>query len=117
MMAGKKGRKAMAGPDLDEQRVLNSAAILSGGTGTCGKVDVARIKMDVVGTDQTSEPRPGQCGTSNTQERKGSETSEADKNRRVEIYLVPHNSAILPPAVKNARPVPEAAVKALGCPH
>ena len=117
MMVGKKGRKAMAGPDLDEQRVLNSAAILSGGTGTCGKVDVSRIKMDVVGTDQTSETRPGQCGTSNTQERKGSETSEADKNRRVEIYLVPHNSTILPPAVKNARPVPEAAVKALGCPH
>ncbi len=117
-MMGKKGRKAAAsGPDLDLQRVLNTAAILSGGTGTCGKVDVSRIKYDVVGTDQTSEPRTGQCGTSNTQERKGSETSEADKNRRVEIYLVPHNSTILPPAVKNARPLPEAEVKALGCPH
>ena len=114
---GKKGRKAVGGPSLDEQRVLNSAAILSGGTGTCGKVDISRIKMDVVGTDQTSEPRTGQCGTSNTQERKGSETSEADKNRRVEVYLVPHNSTVLPPAVKNARPVPEAEVKALGCPH
>ena len=119
-MAGKKkGRKAAAGPDLDEARVLNTAAILSGGggTGTCGPVDVARIKMDVVGTDQTSESRTGQCGTSNTQERKGSETSEADKNRRVELYLVPHNSTVLPPAVKNVRPVPEAEVKALGCPH
>ena len=117
--AGKKrGRRAAAaGPDLDEQRVLNAAAILSGGTGTCGKVDISRIKMDVVGTDQTSESRTGQCGTSATQERKGSETSEADKNRRVEIYLVPHNSTVLPPAVKNAQPVPEAEVKALGCPH
>jgi outer membrane protein OmpA-like peptidoglycan-associated protein len=114
---GKKGRKGVAGPDLDLARVLNTAAILSGGTGTCGKVDVSRIKYDVVGTDQTSEPRTGQCGTSNTQERKGSETSEADKNRRVEIYLVPHNSTVLPPAVKNARPVPEPEVKALGCPH
>ena len=115
---GKKGRKAaMTGPTLDEQRVLNAAAILSGGTGTCGKIDVSRIKMDIVGTDQTSDTRTGQCGTSNTQERKGSETSEADKNRRVEIYLVPHNSTVLPPAVKNPRPVPEAAVKALGCPH
>jgi outer membrane protein OmpA-like peptidoglycan-associated protein len=114
----RKGRRAATtGPTLDEQRVLNTAAILSGGTGTCGKVDVSRIKMDIVGTDQTSEPRTGQCGTSNTQERKGSETSEADKNRRVEIYLVPHNSTVLPPAVKNARPVPEAEVKALGCPH
>jgi uncharacterized 2Fe-2S/4Fe-4S cluster protein (DUF4445 family) len=114
---GKRGRKAVGGPDLDEARVLNAAAILSGGTGTCGKVDVSRIKMDTVGTDQTSETRTGQCGTSNTQERKGSETSEADKNRRVEVYLVPHNSTVVPPAVKNARPVPEAAVKALGCPH
>jgi outer membrane protein OmpA-like peptidoglycan-associated protein len=113
----KKGRKGAAGIGLDEERVLNAAAILSGGTGTCGKVDISRIKMDVVGTDQTSETRTGQCGTSNTQERKGSETSEADKNRRVEIYLVPHNSTVLPPAVKNARPVPEAEVKALGCPH
>jgi outer membrane protein OmpA-like peptidoglycan-associated protein len=117
--AGKKGRKAAAatGPDLDEQRVLNAAAILSGGTGTCGKVDVSRIKMTLVGTEQISETRTGQCGTSNTQERKGSETSEADKNRRVEIYLVPHGSTILPPAVKEAHPVPEAEVKALGCPH
>jgi outer membrane protein OmpA-like peptidoglycan-associated protein len=116
---GRKGRRAAAatGPTLDEQRVLNTAAILSGGTGTCGKVDVSRIKVDFVGTDQTSETRTGQCGTSNTQERKGSETSEADKNRRVEIYLVPHNSTVQPPAVKNARPVPEAEVKALGCPH
>lgn len=117
LAAGKKGRKAAAGPSLDEQRVLNAAAILSGGTGTCGKVDVSRIKMDVVGTDQTSETRTGQCGTSNTQERKGSETSEADKNRRVEVYLVPHNSSVLPPAVKNVRAVPEAEVKALTCPH
>jgi len=113
----KKGRKAAAATALDEQRVLNTAAILSGGTGTCGKVDISRIKMDMVGTDQTSETRTGQCGTSNTQERKGSETSEADKNRRVEIYLVPHNSTVLPPAVKNARPVPETEVKALTCPH
>jgi hypothetical protein len=113
----KKGRAATSGVSLDEQRVLNTAAILSGGTGTCGKVDISRIKMDVVGTDQTSETKTGQCGTSNTQERKGSETSEADKNRRVELYLVPHNSTVLPPAVKNVQPVPEAAVKALTCPH
>ncbi len=112
-----RGHKAEAGRLLDEQRALNAAAILSGGTGTCGKVDISRIKVDWVGTDQTSETRPGQCGTSNTQERKGSETSEADKNRRVEVYLVPHNSTTFPPAVKNAKPAPEAEVKALGCPH
>src|SRR6478672_12012968 len=81
------------------ERVLNAAAVLSGGTGTCGKVDPSRIKVDWVGTDQTSETRPGPCGTSNTKERKGSQTTEADRNRRVEVYLVPHNSTSMPPAV------------------
>ncbi|HEY3940580.1 MAG TPA: PKD domain-containing protein [Bryobacteraceae bacterium] len=112
---GRRGHHAET-HELDEQRVLNAAAVLSGGTATCGKADPSRIKVDWVGTDQTSETRPGQCGTSNTKERKGSETSEADKNRRVEVYLVPHNSTSMPPAVKNAKPLPESEVKALGCP-
>ena len=116
----RKGRKAApeAGLSLDEQRALNAAAVLSGGTATCKNVDPARIKIDWVGTDQTSETRLGQCGTSATKatERKGSEVSEADKNRRVEIYLVPHNSATMPPAVKEAKPLPDSVMKALGCP-
>jgi hypothetical protein len=114
---GRRGRRAAAATRLlDEQRVLNAAAVASGGTATCGKVDPSRIKVDWVGTDQTSETRPGQCGTSNIKERKGSQTSEADKNRRVEVYLVPHNSTAMPPAVKNAKALPESDVKALGCP-
>lgn len=113
-----RGRRASATPAtaLDEQRVLNAAAVLSGGTGTCAKIDTSRIRVDWVGTDQTSDTRPGQCGTSNVQERKGSQTSEADKNRRVEVYLVPRGSSSMPPAVKNIKPLPEAQVKALACP-
>jgi len=116
--AGKRGRKSMAPTPLDEQRVLNAAAVLSGGTGTCGKVDPSRIKIDWVGTDQTSETRPGQCGTSATKatERKGSEVSDADKNRRVEVYLVPHGSATLPPAVKAPKPLSASTMKMLACP-
>jgi len=109
-------RRRGGGRPLDEQRVLNSAAVLSGGTGTCAKVDPSRIRVDWVGTDQTSETRPGLCGTSNVRERKGSRTSAADKNRRVEVYLVPRNSQAVPPAVKNIKPLPEREVKALGCP-
>lgn len=113
-----KGKRAAAAAAaaLDEQRALNAAAVLSGGTGTCAKIDPARIKYDFVGTDQTSETRPGQCGTSNTKERKGSVTSEADKNRRVEVYLVPRGSTSMPPAVKNAKPLPAAKMKSLACP-
>ncbi|MBV9036740.1 MAG: outer membrane beta-barrel protein [Acidobacteriaceae bacterium] len=115
---GRRGRRAPATPPtaLDEQRVLNAAAVLSGGTGTCATVDPSRIRYDVVGTDQTSEPRPGQCGTSNIKERRGSQVTEADRNRRVEVYLVPRGSTNMPPGVKNARPLPEDRVKALGCP-
>jgi outer membrane protein OmpA-like peptidoglycan-associated protein len=113
---GRRGRNRTPPTPLDEQRVLNAAAVLSGGTGTCAQVDPSRIRYDVVGTDQTSETRPGQCGTSNIKERKGSQTTEADKNRRVEVYLVPHGSNTMPPAVKNPRPIPADRVKALGCP-
>jgi len=113
-----RGRRRAATPPtaLDEQRVLNAAAVLSGGTGTCGTIDPSRIRVDWVGTDQSSETRPGQCGTSNVKERKGSQTTDADKNRRVEVYLVPRGSSSLPPAVKNVKPLPADQVKALGCP-
>ncbi len=118
--ARRRGRRAPAQPKipLDEQRALDAAAVLSGGTGTCGKIDPSRVKIDWVGTDQTSDTRPGQCGTSATKatERKGSEVSEADKNRRVELYLVPHNGTAMPPAVKNPRPLPADVMQALGCP-
>jgi outer membrane protein OmpA-like peptidoglycan-associated protein len=118
---GRRGRRrAAAQRALDEQRVLNCAAVLSGGTGTCGKVDPSRIKVDWVGTDQTSDPQPGLCGTSNLpsqKERRGSTVSGADKNRRVEVYLVPAASQTMPPAVKNVKPLPEQEVKALGCPR
>jgi outer membrane protein OmpA-like peptidoglycan-associated protein/opacity protein-like surface antigen len=115
-----KSRRRRAPPEsgmpLDEARALNAAAVLSGGTGTCAKVDPSRIKIDWVGTDQTSESKPGLCGTSNIKERRGQATTEADKNRRVEVYLVPHNSTSMPPGIKNPRPLPEDTMKALGCP-
>ena len=114
-----RGRRAPAVHPLDEQRVLNAAAVLSGGTGTCAKIDPSRIKVDWVGTDQTSTPDPGLCGTSargSQKERKGSQVTAADKNRRVEVYLVPSNSQAMPPAAKSVRPLPEREVKALGCP-
>jgi outer membrane protein OmpA-like peptidoglycan-associated protein len=114
--ARRRGRRAAAPTPLDEQRALNAAGVLTGGTGTCAKIDPSRVKIDWVGTDQTSETRPGQCGTSNIKERRGSQTTEADKNRRVEVYLVPRNSQAMPPAVKNARPLDPATMKAIGCP-
>jgi outer membrane protein OmpA-like peptidoglycan-associated protein len=117
---GRRGRHGREeGRSLDEQRTLNCAAVLSGGTGTCGHVDPSHIRVDWVGTEQTSEPQPGLCGTSNLpaqKERRGSQTNASDRDRRVEVYLVPRNSTTMPPAVKNVKPLPERQVKSLGCP-
>ncbi len=120
-MAGavRKGRRSTAGRSLDEQRALNAAAVLMNDTKTCGTVDPSQIKIDTEGTDQTSAPDPGLCGTSNLpseKERKGSMVTDADKERRVEVYLVPKGSQGMPPAAKNVKPIPEAVVKAIGCP-
>jgi hypothetical protein len=119
LIPARKGRNAAPARTLDEQRALNAAAVLTGDHGTCATVDVLQVMMDAEGTDQSSTPDPGICGTSTlaaTKERRGSKVSDADKERRVEVYLVPKGSKVMPPAAKNAKPVPESVVKALGCP-
>lgn len=103
---------------LDMQRVLNAVAVLTGGTGTCAKVDAARVKVDWTGTEQISDMQPGLCGTSTRTaagERSSSKVSTADQNRRVEVWLVPKGTK-LPAAFKNAKPLPEKELKKLGCP-
>ena len=126
-----RGRRVEAGQSLDEARVLNAAAVLTGGRVergngedrhvVCTNVDLSRVKGDWVGTEQTSTPKPGLCGTSNLpsaqSERPGQSVTEADENQRVEVYLVPRGSRALPPAVKNLKPLPEREIKALGCPR
>jgi hypothetical protein len=119
LMVVRKGKKAPPARTLDEQRALNAAAVLMNDTKTCATVDPTQVKIDAEGTDQTSTPDPGLCGTSalpSQKERKGSMVTEADKERRVEVYLVPKGSQAMPPASKNAKPVPESVIKALGCP-
>ena len=114
---GKKG--AAQAKTLDERRALNAAAVLMNDTKTCGTVDPTQVKIDVEGTDQVSTLEPGLCGTSalpSQKERKGAAVTDADKERRVEVYLVPKGSQGMPPAAKHVRPVPESEVKAIGCP-
>ncbi len=110
----RRGANPEAGLPLDEARALNSAAVLSGGGGTCGNVDPSRIKLAWVGTDQTSPTQPGLCGTSNIKERRGQTTTEADAPQRVEVYLIPRGSQALPQGVQ-VQPTPDM-LKALGCP-
>ena len=112
-----RGKKRIEGEGLDEARTLNAAAVLSGGTGTCAKVDMSRVKVVYMGTTQQSEPRPGLCGTSTRpaeKERRRFELNDSDKNSRVEVYLVPKGGSL--PNVTGLKPLPESQVQALGCP-
>ena len=104
--------------NLDRNRVLNTAAILSGGTGTCTALDRSRIKGSWVGATQETESLPTSCTVSTTapKERRGAavEAGEA-KNRRVEIWLVPKGMS-LPAAARDAKELPEAEMTKIGCP-
>ena len=104
---------------LDEQRVLNAAAVLSAGTGICPQLDLSRILVNSVGTDQGSVVRPALCGTStNIRERAGQGVSESDKRapyRRVEVWIVP-GGAPMPAGMTGLKAVPAGAVQAKGCP-
>jgi len=111
--------KSRRGRDLDRNRVLQTAAVLSGGSGTCSSLDVSRIKGSWVGTTQETESLPTSCAVSTTapKERRGAaiEDSNEAKNRRVEIWLVPKGMA-LPAAARDGKELPDADLKKIGCP-
>ena len=111
--------KVRRGRNLDRDRVLQTAAVLSGGTGTCSALDRSRIKGSWVGATQETESVPTSCAISTTapKERKGAaidDTNEA-KNRRVEIWLVPKGMS-LPAAARDAKDLPDADLRRIGCP-
>ncbi|MBI3208916.1 MAG: outer membrane beta-barrel protein [Candidatus Solibacter usitatus] len=105
---------------LDQQRVLNAAAVLSAGTGICPQLELSRVSGDWVGTDQSSPLKPEMCGTStNVKERPGQGLSASDQRaqfRRVEIWVVP-GGANMPQGVRAPKALPAAGVKAKGCPN
>jgi outer membrane protein OmpA-like peptidoglycan-associated protein len=111
--------KSRRGRDLDKNRVLQTAAVLSGGSGTCSSLDPSRIKGSWVGATQETESLPTSCAVSTTAptERRGAaiEDSSEAKNRRVEIWLVPKGLS-LPAAARDAKELPDADLKKIGCP-
>lgn len=105
---------------IDKRRVLNAAAVLSAGTGICPQLDLSRVNGGWVGTDQSSNPRPGLCGTStDIRERRGQAIGKGDSRamfRRVEVWFVPEG-AELPAELQNITPIPAGEVTPLGCPR
>jgi hypothetical protein len=111
--------RSRRGRNLDRDRVLQTAAVLSGGGGTCSSLDPSRIKGSWIGATQETPSVPTSCAVSTTapKERRGAaiENTDAGKNRRVEIWLVPKGQA-LPPAARDAKELPDADLKKIGCP-
>jgi hypothetical protein len=99
--------------------VLQTAAVLSGGSGTCSSLDPSRIKGSWIGATQETPSVPTSCAVSTTapKERRGAaiEDTDTSKNRRVEIWLVPKGLA-LPTAARDAKELPDADLKKIGCP-
>jgi len=111
--------KGKAASKLDVQRVLNAAAVLSAGTGICPQLELSRVSMAAVGTDQSSPTMANFCGTSTDVKEKGGQAVKAsDKNapfRRVEVWIVPGGAA-MPAGIPATQSLPASDVKKLGCP-
>ena len=102
---------------LDRERVLNAVAFLSGRGDTCKDIELSRVKVAWVGTQQTNEFKSTFCDAS-TQEKKTdavSSTDEKAKNRRVEIWLVP-KGADVPAGAGSVQDLPRDEVQLKGCP-
>jgi outer membrane protein OmpA-like peptidoglycan-associated protein len=111
--------KSKAMSKLDEQRVLDTAAVLSAGKGICPSLDLSRVKVNWVGTDQNDETRPALCGTStNVKEKGGQGVKESDKRaqyRRVEIWYVP-GGVDMPANLTGLKDAPVKDIQVKGCP-
>jgi outer membrane protein OmpA-like peptidoglycan-associated protein len=106
--------------NLDRVRAQNAAAVISAGTGICPSLELNRVKIDTVGTNQSSTPRPAFCGASTgIKERSGQGVTETDNRaqfRRVEVWVVPAG-AEMPEGLRNAKDAPVEVIKKLGCPR
>lgn len=105
-------------PELDQQRALNAAAVISAGAGICYGFDASRVLVEAAGsTDNGVDYQSHFCGSTN--ERPGSVVKEADSNakfRRVEVWFVPSGAA-LPASVKDTKDAASLSVSKLGCPR
>jgi hypothetical protein len=103
-----------AAANLDTQRVLNTAAVLSAGKGVCPSLDLSRVQVRSAGIDQTDPPMP--FGDASVKERAGQGTTDQRAQfRRVEVWFVPGGAD--KPALSGLQPAPEKDIKAKGCPR
>jgi outer membrane protein OmpA-like peptidoglycan-associated protein len=95
--------------DLSDQRALNSAAVITAGSGVCLSIPQSQVQVSAPGTDQQGVSFDSSfCGSSVG----GGANAEM---RRVVVWFVP-NGGQMPPSVMNAKPASSTTVGNLGCP-
>ena len=109
-MRASRSRKTIT--QLDHSRAMNSAAVLTAGTGICPSMDLSRVKVGYAGTDNSTPAKLDFCGTSTVV--KGGRADAKIEYRRVEIWFVPGGAKM--PATVALEDLPAETVKALGCP-
>jgi hypothetical protein len=95
--------------NLSEQRVQNSAAVITAGSGICLSIPQSQVQISAPGTDQqnvTFDPSFCQASVG------GGASAEM---RRVVVWFVPSHGQ-MPPSAANATPVSSTSVGNLGCP-
>lgn len=109
--------KAKKNRSLDEERVLQVAAVLSAGTEPCKRLERNRIKVAYVGAEQLSPFKTSLCEAS-VKELAKSKINAKDgsvKNRRVEIWLVP-KAGPMPNGIGGVMDAPASDIQTKGCP-
>jgi hypothetical protein len=102
---------------LDEKRAMNSAAVLTAGTGICANFNPSQVLVQSVGEDQSTELKARFCESSVKETRAGM-ISAKDKRaqyRRVEVWWVP-GEAEMPASAASAKDAASMGVGKLGCP-
>jgi outer membrane protein OmpA-like peptidoglycan-associated protein/opacity protein-like surface antigen len=110
-------RRARTERTLDQERVLNVAAVLSAGVEPCKRLSRDRIKVAYVGAEQLSPFKTSLCEAT-VKERGGAKINPKDgnaQNRRVEIWLVPKGGPN-PNGIGGIQNAPAADIESKGCP-
>jgi outer membrane protein OmpA-like peptidoglycan-associated protein len=97
--------------NLAEQRALNSAAVITAGTGVCLAIPLSQVQVSAPGVDQNGVAfESGFCQAS-----VGGGTSNTVDMRRVEVWFVPTGGQ-LPASVSKSQSASSLPVSSLGCP-
>ncbi len=83
-------------------------------------LELSRVKVNWVGSDQSAATKPLFCGTStDVKERGGQAVKSSDSRaqfRRVEVWIIP-GGATMPAGISGLQEVPASELKKLGCPR